>query len=82
MKKLLVIFITGFAQVFLISANTYFISRTAWLGIAICGFGVSYIWTFNVRKVTTGTLTQQLLYSTGAMCGGLMGVVLAKLIKH
>lgn len=82
MKKFLVIFITGFAQVFLVSANTYFISRTAWLGIAICGFSVSYIWTFNVRKVITGTLTEQLLYSTGAMCGGLTGVVLAKLIKH
>ena len=82
MKKHLVIFITGFAQVFLVSANTYFISRTAWLGIAACGFGISYLWTINVRRVTIGTRTEQVVYSTGAMMGGLMGVFMAKLIRR
>ncbi len=81
MKKLLIIFSTGFAQVFLVSANTYFISRTTWAGIAICGFGVSYLWTFNVRKVTIGTRKDQLIYAAGAMAGGLAGVIMAKLIK-
>ena len=82
MKKHLVIFTTGFAQVFLVSANTYFISRTTWLGIAVCGFGISYLWTINVRRVTIGTRTEQIVYSTGAMLGGLTGVMLAKLIKQ
>jgi len=82
MKKHLVIFITGYAQVFLVSANTYFISRTTWLGIALCGFGISYLWTINVRRVTIGTRTEQIIYSSGAMLGGLTGVMLAKMIKH
>ena len=82
MKKHLVIFITGYAQVFLVSANTYFISRTTWLGIAVCGFGISYLWTINVRKVTIGSRTEQIIYSSGAMLGGLTGVMLAKMIKH
>jgi hypothetical protein len=82
MKDLTKIFFTGFAQVFLVSANTYFISRTTWLGIAVCGFGVSLIWTFNVRKVANGSIIDQITYSTGAMCGGLCGVLLAKMIKH
>ena len=82
MKKHLIIFITGYAQVFLVSANTYFISRTTWLGIAVCGFGISYLWTINVRKVTIGTKSEQTIYSTGAMLGGLTGVMMAKLIKH
>jgi hypothetical protein len=82
MKKHLVIFITGFAQVFLVSANTYFISRTTWLGIAVCGFGISYLWTINVRRVTIGTKAEQVVYSTGAMLGGLTGVMLAKMIRH
>ena len=82
MKKHQTIFITGFAQVFLVSANTYFISRTAWLGIAVCGFGISYLWTINVRRVTIGTKVEQLIYSTGAMLGGLTGVMMAIMIKH
>jgi len=82
MKKHLIIFITGYAQVFLVSANTYFISRTTWLGIAVCGFGISYLWTINVRRVTIGSRTEQIIYSTGAMLGGLTGVLMARLIKH
>jgi hypothetical protein len=82
MRQYLVIFATGFAQVLLVSANTYFISRTAWVGIATCGFGISYLWTFNVRKVAIGTRTGQFVYSTGAMLGGLTGVMLAKTLKQ
>jgi len=81
MKKLAVIFITGFTQVFLVSANTYFISKTTWAGIAVCGFGISYLWTINVRKVSLGTRAEQFTYATGAMLGGLCGVLMAKFIK-
>jgi hypothetical protein len=81
MKKIALLFATGFGQVFLVSANIYFISRTNWIGIAFCGFGVSFLWTFNVRKVTIGTRVDQLVYSFGAMAGGLTGVVMAKTIK-
>ena len=78
----MIIFSTGFAQVLLVSANTYFISRTTWMGIAVCGFGISYLWTINVRRVTIGTRAEQLVYSTGAMLGGLTGVMMAKMIRR
>jgi len=81
MVKHLIIFSTGFAQVFLVAANTYFISRTTWTGIAICGFGISYLWTINVRKVSIGAKSEQIVYATGAMLGGLSGVLVAKIIK-
>ena len=81
MKNLSILFLTGFAQVFLVSANTYFISRTTWAGIAVCGFGISYLWTINVRKVSIGTKSQQIIYASGAMLGGLTGVVMANLIR-
>jgi len=80
MVKHLIIFSTGFAQVFLVAANTYFISRTTWVGIGICGFGISYLWTINVRKVSIGTKSEQIVYATGAMLGGLSGVMMAKII--
>ena len=82
MKKLAIIFLAGFAQVFLVSANTYFISRTTWAGIAVCGFGISYLWTINVRRVILGSKAEQLTYASGAMLGGLSGVLMAKLIKR
>jgi len=81
MKNHFSIFFTGFCQVLLVSANIFFISRLIWIGIAVCGFGISYIWTINVRKVVFGNKVEQLLYSTGAMFGGLSGVLLALTIK-
>ena len=81
MVRHLIIFSTGFAQVFLVAANAYFISRTTWVGIGICGFGISYLWTINVRKVSLGTKSEQIVYATGAMIGGLCGVYIAKFIK-
>lgn len=81
MKEYTIIFITGFTQVFLVSANTYFISKSTWAGIAVCGFGISFLWTFNVRRVAIGTRTEQIIYATGAMLGGLIGVLMAKAIK-
>ena len=82
MKTYLTIFFAGFVQVFLVSANTYFISRTAYAGIAVCGFGISYVWTINVRKVAISNRKTQVIYSTGAMLGGLLGVIMAKQLKH
>lgn len=74
------LFITAFMQVFMVSANTYFISRLVWLGIAACGFGISYLWTMNVKRISASTLTERLAYASGAMCGGLLGVLVSKLI--
>ena len=77
MKKL---FLTAFVQVYLVSANTYFIANLFWPGIAIAGFGISYLWTANVRKIAVGTTTARLVYATGAMLGGLLGVLMSNII--
>jgi hypothetical protein len=74
------LFITAFLQVAMVSANTYFISRLAWIGIAACGFGISYLWTVNVRKISASTTRERLAYASGAMLGGLTGVALGSLI--
>ena len=82
MKTNISIFLSGFTQVFLVSANIYFISRTAYTGIAVCGFGISYLWAINVRRVSTSNRATQIIYAAGAMFGGLLGVFLAKMLKH
>lgn len=82
MKTHLTIFLTGFVQVFLVAATTYFIIRTAYVGIAVCGLGISYLWTINVRKVAISNRKTQVIYATGAMFGGMLGVIMAKSFKH
>lgn len=81
MKNMLQLFATAFLQVFLVSANTWFISQLFWFGIAGAGFGISYLWTSNVRKVHAATIPERLIYATGAMLGGLAGVLISKTIK-
>jgi hypothetical protein len=74
------LFATAFLQVFLVSANTYFISQTFWVGIAIAGFGISWFWSGNVQKVGFGDKIDRLIYSIGATLGGITGVLISKMI--
>ena len=74
------LFLTAYLQVLLVSANTYFISRVAWLGVAVCSFGISYVWTLNVKKISASNLIERVTYAAGAMFGGLTGVFIGKFI--
>lgn len=72
------LFASGFIQVFLVVLNTYFISKDFITGIILCSFGISYFWSHNVKKVAFGKETARLIYSLGAMSGGVAGYFLAK----
>ena len=74
------LFTTAFIQVFLVSANTYFIAKSFYIGIGFAGFGISWFWTSNVKSISIGTRKQRFIYSFGAMAGGLTGVLISKLI--
>jgi hypothetical protein len=74
------LFATAFLQVFFVAGNTLFISKTNYVGVAVFGFAISYLWTMNVKKVTAGTTSERLIYASGAMCGGLAGMFLSSLI--
>lgn len=78
--KLFKLFCTAFLQVFLVSANTYFIANLFYPGIAVAGFGISFLWTVNVKRIAISKLTERLIYSFGTMAGGLSGVFVSKLI--
>jgi hypothetical protein len=68
------LFITAFLQVFFVAGNTVFIAQANYVGVAIFGFAISYLWTLNVKKVTAGTISERILYASGAMFGGLVGM--------
>jgi len=74
------LFITAFLQVALVSANTFFVAHIAWLGIAVACFGISYLWTLNVARISAGNLKDRIVYSSGAMFGGLFGVYTSKFL--
>ena len=74
------LFTTGFLQVFFVVINTYFISKGYLLGIIICGFIISFIWSHNVKKIAFGSEYDRFIYSLGAMTGSLTAYFLGKII--
>jgi hypothetical protein len=74
------LFSTGFLQVAFVSANVHFISTGNYTAMAFTGFSISYIWTLNVKRVAISDNIDRIIYSLGAMSGGLFGVMASKLI--
>jgi len=75
------LFLRAFIQVFLVGANVYFISHLMYLWIAIFGFLISYVWCFNVVKVSVSTGRDKVVYATGAMFGSITGVWFSSLMN-
>lgn len=76
------LFTTAFLQVFLVSINTIFLSRTYYPGVAVAGFFITYIWVGNVKKVNVATRAERIIYSTGAMLGGLTGMMTVQIVSN
>lgn len=73
--------LTAFIQVYFVSVSTYFISIRLYPGVLVAAFLVSYVWSFNVKKVAFGTHADRLLYATGAAIGSICGVASGDTIK-
>ena len=73
--------LTAFIQVYFVSVSTFFISIRLYPGVFIAAFLVSYVWSFNVKKVAFGTHADRLLYATGAAIGSICGVASGDTIR-
>ena len=82
METRIKLFIVAFFHVALISANTYFIAQVLYPAIFICSFLISIVWSWNVKKISTGNFKDRTLYSIGASLGGVVGVVISKLFFY
>lgn len=80
MREKLQLLFTGFLQVFFVSINTYFIANLYYIGIAFVAFAISFIWSFNIKKVAFGTMADRVMYSIGAMLGSLFGTFISSLV--
>ena len=74
------LFTTAFLQVALISANTYFIAHKFFIGVVMAGFIISFLWSINVKRASTSSVKERLIYSSGACLGGLTGVVISSIL--
>ncbi len=73
-RSKLMLGLTGFVQVYFVAVNTVFLSRAMYGGVVIAAFLVSFTWSFNVKKVAFGTMSDRIVYSLGAMTGSLIGL--------
>ena len=74
------LFITGFLQVFFVAFNTYFLSKEFYVGVFFCGWIISLIWSWNVRRVAFGSFRDRMYYSLGAGFGSLFGLIVSKFL--
>lgn len=72
------LFGTGVVQVCLVAINTWQISQSKWIGAFIVGFLISFVWTFNVKKVAFGNMWHRIAYAGGAAIGTILGLFIAK----
>ncbi|MBX3288344.1 MAG: hypothetical protein KF855_03270 [Acidobacteria bacterium] len=77
MKDNAALFGTGFIQVLLVCVNTWQIAHAKWLGVFVVGFLISYVWTWNVKKVAFGGQKDRFIYALGAAVGAVAGLMIA-----
>lgn len=80
MRDSLKLFVTGFIQVILVAINTYQISHGKYSGVFVVGFLISFVWSFNVKKIAFGTMRDRILYASGAAVGSILGLMLSQYI--
>lgn len=74
------LFLTGFVQVFLVAVNTWLISRSAYVGVFVVSTLISFVWSWNVKKIAFWRMRERLAYALGAGVGATCGLALAELI--
>lgn len=72
--------LTGFVQVIFVAANTVFISRYELFGNLLTAFAISFVWTYNVKRVAFGDKGDRWAYAIGAALGSVTGTIIASAI--
>jgi hypothetical protein len=75
------IFFTSFLQIALVAINTILLQERIILGVFMASFLISFVWCFNVAKVSVSTIKQKITYSLGAGSGAVAGLYLTQLLN-
>lgn len=74
------LFLTSFIQVFFVSVNTVLLAKGYMVGVFFAAFTISFLWCFNVSRVSVAKMREKLIYATGAACGSVSGLVFTNVI--
>lgn len=81
MRNYFFLFFSSFIQLFLGAYNIWQIANDMPIQVTIIGFLIAFIWTFNVKKISTSTMFERIIYSLGAGIGTTSGMLFAKEIN-
>lgn len=74
-KNSLHLFFTGYIQVFFVSLNFCFLVNRVYIGVLLASFMISFIWSFNVKRIVFGSTSDRIFYSLGASIGSISGIL-------
>lgn len=71
------LFFTGFLQTIFVVINVYLISKEYYIGVFLSAFMISFIWSWNVKRIAFGTRRDRIFYALGAATGSTIGLLLS-----
>jgi hypothetical protein len=74
--------VTGIVQVYFVAINTCFLAKEIYLGVAFAAFAISMVWSYNIKKIVFGTISDRIFYSAGATIGSLLGLYTSSFIMN
>lgn len=66
----------------LVAMNVNFIANGYIIPMLVTGFGISFVWTLNVRKIAFGSSKDRFIYALGAMIGTGVGYYLSHILTQ
>jgi hypothetical protein len=78
--KLIKLFISGFLQVYFIAINTYCIAKEIYYLIPFAVFSISFLWTYNVKRISIANIKERFVYCIGAVFGNILGIITVKFL--
>jgi len=74
------LFLAAFVQIGLVAVNVFQIANQHYVGAFIVSFGISLLWTFNVKRIAFSNIKNRIIYSLGAAFGTLTGVIISNFL--
>lgn len=81
-SHLVSIFFSSLLQIFFVSVNTILISKEMIIQAGVCGFLLSLVWTFNIRRIGLASWGERISYCLGAGLGTSGGILFIKGIRE
>ena len=82
MRNHAILFGSAFLQLFLGAYNIWQIANDKPIQVAVVGFLIAFIWTFNVKRCSVSVMSERIVYSFGAGSGTTAGMIFAKEINY